>query len=111
VAKALETTVPVDARYTPAQVQDALNRMLPTLTFRQTPLRVEWYSPSYGRVYLAPFGYRQLKVGVMIEQDAGEGTRLHLRSDKLNTYRCPLAFRGEVRQLWETLVDRVSALS
>ena len=40
--------------------------MLPALTCQQTPLRTEWYSPTEGRVFLAPFGYRQMALHLTI---------------------------------------------
>jgi hypothetical protein len=110
VAKRLETTVPLDRRYTPDQVQEALNRMLPSLTFQGVPLRVEWYSPTHGRVYLAPFAYRQMVFRLTIEQD-GTQQSLHVLSDKVNLYRVPLLFRRELRELWTSLLDRLHALT
>lgn len=109
MAKALETTVPLDERYTPAQVQDALNRMLPTLTFQQTPLRVEWLSPTDGRIYLAPFGYRQVVMRLTIEQ-AGARQQLHVLSNPINMFRVPLLYRRELHELWESILDRLHNL-
>jgi hypothetical protein len=109
VSKALETTVPLDDRYTPAQVQEALNRMLPALTFQQTPLRVEWSSPTHGRIYLAPFGYRQMVLQLDIQQE-GTQQQLHVLSNKVNMYRVPLLYRCELRELWATILDRLGNL-
>ena len=109
MAKALETTVPLDERYTSDQVQDALGRMLPTLTFQGEPLRVEWYGPTFGKVYLAPFGYRQLALRLHIERQ-GAQQQLHVLSDPISMYRVPLLYRRELRALWDTVVDRLRAL-
>ena len=110
MAKALEATVPLDARYTSEQVQQALNRMLPALTFQGLPLRVEWYTPTDGRVYLAPFGYRQVALRLTIQQEA-EQHQLHVRSTPINMYRVPLLFRRELRALWASVLDRLRQLS
>jgi hypothetical protein len=110
VAKALEADVPLDARYSSQQVQDALNRMLPALTFQGLPLRVEWYTPTHGRVYLAPFGYRQVALVLTIQQE-GEQPQLHVRSTPINMYRVPLLFRRELRALWASILDRLRQLS
>lgn len=110
MAKVLETTVPLDERYSPEQVQQAINRMVPALTFQGVPLRVEWYGPSFGRIYLAPFGYRQVKIRLDIEQD-GQRQQLHVISDPINVYRVPLLYRRELRRLWESILERVSALT
>ena len=110
MAKVLETTVPLDERYSPEQVQEALNRMLPALTFQGVPLRVEWYGPTSGRVYLAPFAYRQVAIRLNIEQE-GNQQQLHVLSDKINMYRMPLLFRRELRALWSNILDRLRQLS
>jgi hypothetical protein len=110
VAKVLETTVPLDERYSPEQVQQALNRMLPALTFQSVPLRVEWYSPTHGRVYLAPFAYRQMVIKLYIEQEGGQ-QQLHAVSDKVNMYRVPLLYRRELRDLWASILDRLQQLA
>ena len=110
MAKVLETTVPLDERYSPEQVQQALNRMLPALTFQSVPLRVEWYSPTHGRVYLAPFAYRQMVIKLYIEQEGGQ-QQLHAVSDKVNMYRVPLLYRRELRDLWASILDRLQQLA
>lgn len=110
MAKVLETTVPLDERYSPAQVQEAINRMLPALTFQGVPLRVEWYTPTHGRVYLAPFAYRQMVIKLYIEQE-GSSRQLHVVSDKVNLYRVPLLYRRELRELWASLLDRLQVLA
>jgi hypothetical protein len=110
VAKVLETTVPLDERYSPEQVQQALNRMLPALTFQSVPLRVEWYSPTHGRVYLAPFAYRQMVIKLYIEREGGQ-QQLHAVSDKVNMYRVPLLYRRELRDLWASILDRLQQLA
>jgi hypothetical protein len=109
VAKVLETTVPLDERYSPDQVKQALDRMLPSLTFQRVPLRVEWYSPTHGRIYLAPFAYRQMVIKLYIEQEGGQ-RQLHAISDKVNLYRVPLLYRRELRELWASILDRLHNL-
>ena len=102
--------MPLDERYSPEQVQDALNRMLPALTFQGLPLRVEWFSPTHGRVYLAPFGYRHVVLRLNIEREGGR-PQLHVLSDPINMYRVPLLFRRELRQLWASILDRLRLLT
>jgi hypothetical protein len=110
VAKALEATVPLDERYSPDQVHEALNRMLAALTFQQTPLRVEWYTPTAGRIYLAPFGYRQVFIRLTIRHDQPGQHELHLHSDPINMFRVPLLYRRELQTLWSSIVDRLRNL-
>jgi hypothetical protein len=110
VAKALEATVPLDQRYTSDQVQDALSRMLPALTFQSLPLRVEWYSPTDGRVFLAPFGYRQVALRLTIEKQ-GSQQQLHVRSTPINLFRVPWLYRRELRAVWSSILDRLRQLS
>lgn len=110
MAKAWEATVPLDQRYTSDQVQAALNRMLPALTFQALPLRVEWYGPTEGRVFLAPFGYRQVVLRLTIERD-GPRQHLHVRSTPINMFRVPLLYRRELRAVWASILDRLRQLS
>jgi hypothetical protein len=109
VAKALEAAVPLDQRYTSAQVQDAVGRMLAALTFQAVPLRVEWYTPTEGRVFLAPFGYRQVALRLTIERD-GVQPQLRVRSTPINMFRVPLMYRRELRDLWSSIIDRLGNL-
>jgi hypothetical protein len=109
VAKPLEATLPLDRRYTSDQVQDALSRMLSALTFQSLPLRVEWYSPTQGRVFLAPFGYRQVALRLSIEQE-GAQKQLRVQSTPINLFRVPLMYRRELRELWASILDRLRNL-
>lgn len=102
--------MPLDERYRPDQVQAALNRMLPALTFQQTPLRVEWYTTTSGRIYLAPFGYRQVFIRITILHDQSQQHALHLQSNPINLFRVPLLYRRELQTVWASILDRLGNL-
>ena len=114
LGKRLEARVPLDPGFSPGQVQPAMTRMITALRFQDAPLTVQWVGPQHGRIMLPPFGYRNFTIDVRLEEAGGgpsSALQVHLRSQPMNAYRCPLMFRREVRALWDTIVERVRLLS